>query len=152
MARGTRSGWHHGRTRSGWHHGPVTGPHFFPEALAEYENAAAYYEMQTPGLGDRLVRMLDEVLALAMEFPLAGKRVEDAPAIYDLRQQVLRVFDIKVIYTVRGNRLIVVAVFHGHAAPATGSIGWRSCAEAAVVARTAGRPGCRTGRRDNVAA
>lgn len=61
--------------------------------------------------------MLDEALALAMEFPLVGKRVEAAPAMYDLRQQVLRIFDIKVIYTVRADTLIVVAVFHGRRRP-----------------------------------
>lgn len=95
----------------------MKGPRFFREALAEYEDAAAYYEMQAPGLGERLVCMIDEALALAMEFPLAGKRVEDAPAQYEIRQQVLAVFDIKVIYTVRDDTLLVVAVFHGHRRP-----------------------------------
>lgn len=95
----------------------MKGPHFFPEALAEYEDAAAYYEMQAPGLGDRFICMLDEALALTMEFPFAGKPVEDTPAKYDLRQRVLPIFDVKIIYTARDDALLVVAVFHGRHRP-----------------------------------
>jgi hypothetical protein len=34
----------------------VTGPKFFAEALAEYEDAVVYYESREEGLGARLIQ------------------------------------------------------------------------------------------------
>jgi hypothetical protein len=47
----------------------VTGPEFFAEALAEYEDAIVFYETREEGLGARLIQDLDEAVAMAMEFP-----------------------------------------------------------------------------------
>jgi len=49
----------------------VTGPKFFAEALAEYEDAVVYdavvyYERREEGLGARLIQEFDEAVALAL--------------------------------------------------------------------------------------
>jgi hypothetical protein len=44
----------------------VTGPRFFAEALAEYEDAVVYYEKREEGLGARLIQEFDEAVALAV--------------------------------------------------------------------------------------
>jgi hypothetical protein len=50
----------------------VTGPRFFAEALAEYEEAVVYYEQREEGLGARLIHEFDEAVALALEYPDAS--------------------------------------------------------------------------------
>ena len=47
---------------------------FFPEALAEYEDAVAYYETCEPGLGARLIREVDAAIALMVD--LLGRSPE----------------------------------------------------------------------------
>jgi plasmid stabilization system protein ParE len=95
----------------------VTGPKFFAEALAEYEDAVVFYEKREEGLGARLIREFDEAVALALEFPGAFAIVEGAPAVYELRSVMLRSFPIKLIYTVRDDALLLVAVFHARRRP-----------------------------------
>jgi plasmid stabilization system protein ParE len=95
----------------------VTGPLFFPEALAEYEDAVVYYELRDAGLGDRFVHEFDDAAALLMEFPQAAPAVAEASARYGLRWTLLRSFPIKVVYTVREDALVVVAVFHARRRP-----------------------------------
>ena len=53
----------------------MKGRFFFPEALAEYEDAVVYYETQAIDLGARLIVEFEQTLALAMEFPHAGVRI-----------------------------------------------------------------------------
>lgn len=43
----------------------MTGPKFFAEALAEYEDAVGYDEKRQQGLGSRLILELDEVPSLS---------------------------------------------------------------------------------------
>jgi len=57
----------------------VTGPRFFAEALAEYEDAVVYYEKREEGLGARLIQEFDEAVAVALEYPDAFASVPEAP-------------------------------------------------------------------------
>jgi hypothetical protein len=95
----------------------VTGPKVFAEALAEYEDAVVYYEGREEGLGARLIQEFDEAVALALEFPDAFAPVQEAPAAYRLRWVMLRTFPIKLVYTVHGDALLFVAVFHARRRP-----------------------------------
>lgn len=95
----------------------MKGPLFFPEALAEYEDAVVYYETQADNLGARVILELEQALALAMEFPHMGMRVDAVPDKYDLRQRLLPTFGIKLIYAIRENTFMVVAVFHSSRRP-----------------------------------
>jgi len=95
----------------------VTGPTFFAEALVEYEDAVVYYETREQGLGARLIREFDEAVALAMEFPGAAALVHEAPVAYGLRWIMLQSFPIRLVYAVRDDALIIVAMFHARRRP-----------------------------------
>jgi toxin ParE1/3/4 len=95
----------------------VTGPRFFPEALEEYEKAVVHYETREVRLGARLIQEFDEAVALAMEFPAVAPAVPEAPASYGMRWLMLQSFPIKLIYTVRDDALVIVAVFHARRRP-----------------------------------
>jgi hypothetical protein len=95
----------------------VTGPKFFAEALAEYEDAVVYYEKRKEGLGARLIQEFDEAIALALEYPEAFATVPGAPLEFGLRWVMLRSFPIKLVYTVRHEALLLVAVFQAHRRP-----------------------------------
>lgn len=49
----------------------MTGPRFFAQALAEYEDVVVYYETREEGLGARQIREFDEAVAVVTEFPAA---------------------------------------------------------------------------------
>jgi plasmid stabilization system protein ParE len=95
----------------------VTGPKFFAEALAEYEDAVVYYEKREEGLGARLVQEFDEAVAVALEYPEAFATVQEVPVAFGLRWVMLRSFPIKLVYTVRDETLLLVAVFHARRRP-----------------------------------
>jgi hypothetical protein len=42
---------------------------FRAAAKAEYEQAAAWYEKQSPGLGEEFLREMDDVISSAAEYP-----------------------------------------------------------------------------------
>ncbi len=60
----------------------MTGPRFFAEALAEYEDAVVYYEKREEGLGARLIQEFDEAVAVALEYPDAFASVPEAPVAF----------------------------------------------------------------------
>jgi len=95
----------------------VTGPRFFAEALAEYEDAVVYYEKREAGLGARLLQEFDEAFAVALAYPEAFAMVPEAPIDFGLRWVMLRTFPIKLVYTVRDETLLLVAVFHARRRP-----------------------------------
>jgi toxin ParE1/3/4 len=95
----------------------VTGPAFFADALDEYENVVVYYETKQEGLGARLIDEFEATVALAMEFPDAAAKVAEAPPQYGLRWTLLHSFPVKLVYTVRADALLIVAVFHAHRRP-----------------------------------
>ena len=95
----------------------MNGPRFFEEALSEYEDAVFYYETTAPGLGARLILEIDEAIALALEFPEAAPAVRDAPAEHGLRWISPPTFPIKLIFAIRNDELLVVAVFHARRRP-----------------------------------
>ncbi len=95
----------------------MTGPRFFAEALAEYEDAVVYYEKREEGLGARLIREFDEAVALALEYREAFATLQEAPVAFGLRWVMLRSFPIKLVYTVRDEVLLMVAVFHARRHP-----------------------------------
>lgn len=95
----------------------MKGPRFLAEASAEYEDAAVYYEYREPGLGGRFLLELDEAVAFAMEFPGAGTMVRDVPSEHGLRWTMVRSFPVKIVYAVRQDEVVIVAVFHARRRP-----------------------------------
>jgi plasmid stabilization system protein ParE len=85
---------------------------FLREALEEYEDAVSYYERARSGLGETLVREVERVIALTLEFPEMGAPVADTPPELGVRRRLVRRFDVEIDYLVSGDTLVVLAVFH----------------------------------------
>ena len=69
------------------------------------------------GLGARLIQEFDEAVAVALEYPEAFGPVPEAPVDFGLRWVMLKTFPIKLVYTVRDEALLLVAVFHARRRP-----------------------------------
>ena len=85
---------------------------FLPEASAEFYEAAEYYEAKQEGLGWKFRSEVLEVCRLIVQQPslwrerLGGYRRVNCP-----------VFPYYVAYFIRGGRIVVAAVAHGHRHP-----------------------------------
>lgn len=90
---------------------------FLAAALAEYEDAAVYYELQEPGLGARFLLEVDEAIALTLEFPAAGTVVEGTPPELAIRRRLLNRFPVQLAYCLHGERVVILAVFHSARRP-----------------------------------
>jgi toxin ParE1/3/4 len=80
---------------------------FSPRAVRETGEAQAWYETQSPGLGEEFVAALE----------LQLKRLEQAPLLYaevipGVRRALLPRFPYGVFYIVRGDLVHVLAVLH----------------------------------------
>lgn len=85
---------------------------FHPEAAAELEASARFYDQQQSGLGERFLA--------AIEFALAG--VVDSPSTWpvlerDVRRRLSRVFPYAILYSIEPDRIFVLAVMHCHQMP-----------------------------------
>lgn len=69
--------------------------------------AQAWYESRATGLGLEFARSIDAAIASAVRDPEAF-----APIVNDCRKVLLRRFPFSVVYRVRGDEFLVVAVFH----------------------------------------
>lgn len=81
-------------------------------AEEEFVEAAAWYEQQRRGLGLQFIAEIDEAVERAAAFP------EHCPVVLrDVRRAVARRFPFAIYFRVRGNELVVLAVFHGRRDP-----------------------------------
>jgi hypothetical protein len=85
---------------------------FLPEASAELSEAAEYYESKQQGLGKRLRSEVLEVCGLVVQQPVLWR---ERPGGY--RRVNCPVFPYYVAYFIRGDRIVVAAVAHGHRRP-----------------------------------
>lgn len=85
---------------------------FHPEAEFEVIEAAAHYESEVPGLGDRFGDEIERVIELLIENPKLGAPMEGG-----IRHFVMRNFPFSVIYAEVGDILYVLAVAHGSRKP-----------------------------------
>jgi len=84
-----------------------------PQAEAELDDAAQWYEQQAAGLGTDLVEAVQRTLSL----------IENLPELYPvahgtLRRGLLQRFPYAVYYRVHADRIEVVAIFHHRRDPA----------------------------------
>ena len=90
---------------------------FRPIAEEEFDDAAAWYEGQRPGLGAEFVaavqQVLDEIAARPGRFPAESGDTREAP---------IRRFPCCVYYRTRPGRVVVIAVLHTSRDPAV----WQS--------------------------
>ena len=80
-------------------------PVFHPEALADLQDQAIYYEERSPGLGERFLSQVDEAVKLAVSMPGIG-----SPYRHDTRRVFPKDFPHSVVYQEVEDVLIVLAV------------------------------------------
>ena len=90
---------------------------FHPEAELEFIEAAAYYELQISGLGQRFGADVRRALDVLLAHPEIGIAVDP-----DLRKYVLQRFPFSVIYSLSPDVLRVEVVAHQSRRPEY----WRS--------------------------
>lgn len=90
---------------------------FHPEALAEFRNAAEFYENQQLGLGSRFTNAIDSAITRIGESPTSWRVIEE-----DVRRYLTKVFPYAVLYSIEDNYILIVAVMHCHREPGY----WRS--------------------------
>ena len=90
---------------------------FHPEAEQEFIEAAAYYEQNVTGLGERFGSEVRRAIERLLEYPESGSLIDT-----DLRRLMLTRFPYFLIYSSTSDLLKVVAVAHGHRRPGY----WRS--------------------------
>jgi plasmid stabilization system protein ParE len=88
-----------------------------PQAQADAQEAAAWYEAQRPGLGIEFILEVDAALERAAESPVAYARQH-----HEARRVLLRRFPYAVYFVHDGEVVEVFAVLHQHRAPQL----WRS--------------------------
>ena len=85
---------------------------FLRRAREELDEAATWYERQTPGLGQRFKDHVGEVLDRVRRTPEIHGRVYG-----DVRCAKVRRFPYAVYYRIEPDRVVVIAVFHGKRDP-----------------------------------
>jgi len=80
---------------------------FHPDASDELAEAAAYYDMQSPGLGERFLHHARETADAITDMPLRGREL--LPGIRKLK---VRRFPFGVIYQPETDRIFILAVAH----------------------------------------
>jgi toxin ParE1/3/4 len=75
--------------------------------LAELElnEAAAYYELERPGLGARFLREVDRCIESLVKHPQAGALI-----LGDVRRRLVRRFPYAVMYTIKPEGVRILAV------------------------------------------
>lgn len=88
-----------------------------PPARAEAKSAAHWYESEQQGLGDDFVLALDAALEIIENDPHRFARVETVRTTRDIHRIPLARFPFYVIYEIRADEVVVVAVAHAKRRP-----------------------------------
>lgn len=88
---------------------------FEPAALAEFEDAVAYYQTQQPGLGEDFVAAVKQQVGALLDSPGIGQPVGNKSM--ELRRSRVRGFPYTIIYRLMGEVLLIVAVAHQRRRP-----------------------------------
>jgi plasmid stabilization system protein ParE len=85
---------------------------FLPEAAAEFHEAVEYYESRQDGLGTRFRNEVLEVCRLIVQQPTLWRERAGG-----YRRVNFPVFPYYIPYFIRGDRILIAAVAHGHRRP-----------------------------------
>lgn len=85
---------------------------FLKLAQSEVDDAFAWYETQSHGLGTRFMDDFDRAVRRVAAYPLASAEIEDG-----LRRCLLSRFSYGIIYGIDSEIITVVAVAHLHREP-----------------------------------
>jgi plasmid stabilization system protein ParE len=90
---------------------------FLPEADAEFEAAADEYDAQSPGTGRRFVRAVREMTARLVAQPRLYGAVDPPVRGRDVREVPVNPFDYRLVYEVRADENLILAVAHNRRLP-----------------------------------
>lgn len=90
---------------------------FRAAAQDEFMEAAAWYEVQRPGLGAEFISEIDRCVAKVAQHPRQYSATQD-----DIRRAPVARFPYGVHFRIEARRIIVLAVFHASRDPAI----WRA--------------------------
>ncbi len=90
---------------------------FEAEAVAEFEDAAAWYEREREGYGALFVNEVRRAVERAANLPGSGPRVSGSHPEHDVRRFVVRRFPYLVITAIVSGERAVVAIAHGRRRP-----------------------------------
>lgn len=80
---------------------------FHPEALAEYEAAAAYYREHDPDLQLRFIEAIEDAIVRILESPTSWRVIDDG-----IRRYIAHVFPYGILYILENDSVLIVAVMH----------------------------------------
>lgn len=80
---------------------------FHPDALAEFQQAAIYYEEQESGLGERFIEIIDSAVANVVQNPKMWPVIEEP-----VRRKLTRVFPYAILFAENENYILIIAVMH----------------------------------------
>lgn len=80
---------------------------FHRAARAELRRAVEYYDAEVPGLGAELAEAVERTVEEITTFPELG-----TPYLADTRRRMVRRFPFSVIYRLRTDEIVILAVAH----------------------------------------
>jgi plasmid stabilization system protein ParE len=95
---------------------------FGPEAAAELEDAALWYESRREGLGLQFLDAVEDALRLISEWPHSGTSVPGVRSDLPVRRVRVRRFPYHIVYLEAGAEMRILAVAHDRRSPGT----WRN--------------------------
>ena len=85
---------------------------FLIQAQLELDDAVAWYNQRSEGLGQEFLDELDRVVRRAIRFPLSCPEIEPG-----IRRGLIARFPFGLIYGIDDDTLVVIAVAHLHRRP-----------------------------------
>ncbi|MEW6506980.1 MAG: type II toxin-antitoxin system RelE/ParE family toxin [Bacteroidota bacterium] len=85
---------------------------FTEPALIELDDAMEYYELEITGLGKRFFEEVLETISLIVQFPHLWTQNSK-----HTRRAVLRRFPYNLIYSIKDNKIYIIAVAHQNRVP-----------------------------------
>jgi plasmid stabilization system protein ParE len=90
----------------------VTRYRYLPAAREDLNEAAAFYQVSVPGLGDAFLDDVERAIEDVCENPRIG-----APITRAFRRAVLRRFPFTIVYAERDDEIVIVAIAHDRRRP-----------------------------------
>jgi len=85
---------------------------FIEPAYAELDDAIEYYDTQAQGLGKVFFEEVVSTIKMISQFPTAWPSLS-----IHTKKAILRRFPYSLIFTIRKNKIIIIAVAHHHRNP-----------------------------------